>query len=41
MPSGWCEIDREADYEIEQARKLLFEFVGGEPGQELREQFAA
>jgi hypothetical protein len=41
MPSDWRESDNDADYEIEQARKLLIEFVGGEPGKRLHDQFAA
>lgn len=40
MPSDWRESDDDADYEIEQARKLLIEFVGGEPGKQLQDQFA-
>jgi hypothetical protein len=28
------------EYEIEMARALLIEFVGGEPAQQLREQFS-
>jgi hypothetical protein len=39
MPSEWrTETDKDAD--IEMARKLLIEFVGGEPGEMLRGQFA-
>jgi hypothetical protein len=41
MPSDWRESDDDADYEIEEARKLLIEFVGGEPGKRLQDQFAA
>jgi hypothetical protein len=41
MPSEWrTETDKDADYEIEMARKLLIEFIGGEPGKMLRDQFA-
>ena len=39
MGSEWTEIDKDADYDIEMARKLLIEFVGGEPGEMLRDQF--
>jgi len=40
MPSEWrTETDKDADYDIEMARKLLIEFVGGEPGEMLRDQF--
>ena len=41
MPSDWRKSDDDADYEIEEARKLLIEFVGGEPGKRLQDQFAA
>jgi hypothetical protein len=34
----WREHDEAADYEIVQARALLFELVGGEPGEKLRNQ---
>ena len=37
---AWRERDEEADFWILQARNLLFEFVGGEPGAQLRDQFA-
>jgi hypothetical protein len=41
MPHEWrTENDKDADYDIEMARKLLIEFVGGEPGEMLRDQFA-
>ena len=39
MGSEWTETDKDADYDIEMARKLLIEFVGGEPGEMLRDQF--
>ena len=40
MPHEWrTENDKDADYDIEMARKLLIEFVGGEPGEMLRDQF--
>jgi hypothetical protein len=39
MGSEWTETDKDADYDIEMARKLLIEFIGGEPGEMLRDQF--
>jgi hypothetical protein len=36
----WRSIDEHTDYPILMARKLLIEFVGGEPGEQLRDQFA-
>jgi hypothetical protein len=41
MPDDWREHDGVADYEIKQARNLIFELIGGEPAAQLREQFAA
>jgi hypothetical protein len=40
MPADWCEHDGRADYEIRRARDLMIEFVGGEPAEQLRDQFA-
>ncbi|WFU44190.1 hypothetical protein QA640_18095 [Bradyrhizobium sp. CB82] len=40
LRGGWTVADKEADWEIELARRLMIEFVGGEPAEELREQFA-
>ena len=40
LPDAWRERDEEADFGILKARNLLFEFVGGEPGAQLRDQFA-
>jgi hypothetical protein len=40
MGSEWTKTDKEADYDVEMGRKLLIEFVGGEPGEMLRDQFA-
>jgi hypothetical protein len=40
MTDDWRGPDKETDYEIEMARKLLIEFIGGEPGKMLRDQFA-
>jgi hypothetical protein len=39
MGSEWTQIDKDTDYDIEMARKLLIEFIGGEPGEMLRDQF--
>jgi hypothetical protein len=39
--SGWRENDADADYPIKEVRELMLEFVGGEPAQLLRHQFAA
>ena len=41
LPDRWRVIDEEADYGIREARQLLIEFVGGEPGAQLRDQFAS
>jgi len=38
--SEWTKTDKDADYDIEMARKLLIEFIGGEPGEMLRSQLA-
>lgn len=40
MRSGWNVVDVDADWDVEMARKLMIEFVGGEAAQELRGQFA-
>ena len=40
MRSGWTEVDKDADWDVEMARKLMIEFVGGAPAEELRGQFA-
>jgi hypothetical protein len=39
MTDDWRGPDKETDYEIEMTRKLLIEFIGGEPGKMLRDQF--
>ena len=36
----WREHDDETDYPQLMGRRLLIEFVGGEPGEQLRDQFA-
>jgi hypothetical protein len=40
MGSDWCHVDAETDHPQLTARKLLIEFIGGEPGEQLRGQFA-
>jgi hypothetical protein len=40
MPPEWREVGEEADYGIREARDLIIEFVGGESGQQLRDQFS-
>jgi hypothetical protein len=32
-------VDKDADCDVEMARKLLIDFIGGEPGEMLRDQF--
>jgi hypothetical protein len=42
MPIEWSETsDKVADCDIEYARKFMIEMVGGEPAEQLRDQFAA
>jgi hypothetical protein len=40
LPDRWRAVDEEADYGICETRQLLIEFIGGEPGEQMREQFA-
>jgi hypothetical protein len=40
MGGDWCHVDAETDYPEQMARNLLIEFIGGEPGEMLRGQFA-
>jgi hypothetical protein len=41
MGEDWLSVDDDTDdYPLRIARKLLIEFVGGEPGEMLRDQFA-
>jgi len=40
MTDDWREHDRELDWDIQMARDLMIEFIGGEPAEQLREQFA-
>jgi hypothetical protein len=40
LDSDWRVCDGDADYHIEMARKMMIEFVGGEPAKMLRDQFA-
>ncbi len=39
LPGNWRELDEKADYGILETRQLLIEFIGGEPGAQLRDQF--
>jgi hypothetical protein len=39
LPASWRHADQNTDYGVREARQLLIEFVGGEPGAQLREQF--
>jgi hypothetical protein len=42
MPEKWSEAsDIDADCDIEYARRLMIEMIGGEPAEQLRDQFAA
>ena len=41
LDGDWREHDGEANYEIRRARDLMIEFVGGEPAEQLRDQFRA
>lgn len=42
MPREWSETsDKIADCDIEYARRLMIEMIGGEPADQLRDQFAA
>ncbi len=41
LGSEWCRHDGDVDYEINRARDMILEFVGGEPGEQLRDQFRA
>jgi hypothetical protein len=40
LDDDWRRIDDETDYPERMARTMLIEFVGGEPGEMLRDQFA-
>jgi len=40
LGEDWQERDEETDYQQLMTRRLLIEFVGGEPGEQLRDQFA-
>jgi hypothetical protein len=39
LPDDWRAHDEMTDYGIREARQLLIEFIGGEPGEQLRNQF--
>jgi len=36
---GWRGVDEETDYGIRETRQLLIEFIGGEPGEQMRNRF--
>lgn len=38
MPDEWLDSNQDADWDIEMARKLLIEFVGGDPGERLESE---
>jgi hypothetical protein len=40
LPDALREVDEKADYGVRKARQLLIEFVGGEPGEQRRDQLA-
>jgi hypothetical protein len=40
MSGDWTRVDAETDYPELTARRLLIEFIGGEPGEQMRGQFA-
>ena len=39
LPDAWRELDENTDYGIRETRQLLIEFIGGEPGEQMRDQF--
>jgi hypothetical protein len=41
LPDRWRVVDENTDYGILETRQLLIEFVGGEPGAQLRDQFTS
>jgi hypothetical protein len=41
MADDWRDGDWSVDWDIRMARDLMIEFVGGEPAEQLRDQFAA
>jgi hypothetical protein len=41
LGDDWRGTDQDTDYHILHARALLIEFIGGEPGEMLRDQFAS
>ncbi len=36
---GWTAVEQQTDYREQMARAMMIEFIGGEPGAELRDQF--
>jgi hypothetical protein len=41
LGEDWCLVEGDMDYPVKIARKLLIEFVGGQPGEQLRDQFVS
>jgi hypothetical protein len=40
MGDDWRHVDEKTEYQELMARSLLIEFIGGEPGEAMRDQFA-
>jgi hypothetical protein len=40
LDTDWRQADEMATYEARRLRSILFEFIGGEPGEQMRDQFA-
>jgi hypothetical protein len=40
LDGDWRRADEAADYEVLRLRSILFDFIGGEPGKQMRDQFA-
>ena len=40
LDTDWRQADEMATYEARRLRSILFEFIGGEPGEQMRNQFA-
>jgi hypothetical protein len=40
MRDDWRDVDERTEYREFMARSLLIEFIGGEPGEAMRDQFA-
>ena len=37
LPGDWRHVDENTDYGIRETRQLLIEFIGGEPGEQMRD----